>query len=301
MSYVVVIALHVMMAAVILPATSNCCGIQSYSTTSAVIATIDFLILLSGSLSPILQLLYQAAMRQSIHDLHLHRVLALAGVIFATVHIVLASLHSTKVQVAQLVFGAVSALLFAVSGIGGVLVSRLRYLLRPSLYRVLCSLHIPCTFLGMAILFMHQYNQQKVLENHLFVAFILSCLICLILYSSFLIFNPLHSAKLDIAETEWGAKNSKYIFLVAHFQKPSPPGAFFLLYSGDSHLNYVHARPIHAFSSKNRRLAFLVESAANNGRTLLFSHHLANGKYLGQFFVSPSRSHFPYLKLVFYI
>eukprot|EP00026_Physarum_polycephalum_P001865 Phypoly_transcript_01868.p1 GENE.Phypoly_transcript_01868~~Phypoly_transcript_01868.p1 ORF type:complete len:584 (+),score=139.95 Phypoly_transcript_01868:1295-3046(+) len=253
--------------------------LSKLSSAAAIIATIDFLILLSGSLSPILQLLYQTAMRQSVHNLHLHRIIAISGISFTILHVILATRAQRPSDVPHTVFGSIAAFLFVLAGAGGAIVAKFRYLLRPAFYRFLCSLHIPCSFLGMALLFVHQFDESKVLENRLFVAFILSCLICLILHSSFLIFHPLHSAQLDLFESEYGPKKSKLLFLVVHFHKPCPPGAFFLLYSAsDSHLNYFHARPIHAFSSKNRRLTFLVESASDNGRTLLFSHHLAHGK-----------------------
>ena len=156
--YILAILLHVAVLA----------AAKTWNQGFALLASYDFLLVIAGSLSPLLQVIYQRTMHHSFNNLHMHRTLSVAGLSFTIVHIVLSSRYKTDSWGWNLSSGSFASASLAASGIVGVLLSR-SALLRPILYRFLSLFHVPLGMVGLLALFSHRFTDLKSIQDFLFL------------------------------------------------------------------------------------------------------------------------------------
>eukprot|EP00026_Physarum_polycephalum_P002762 Phypoly_transcript_02770.p1 GENE.Phypoly_transcript_02770~~Phypoly_transcript_02770.p1 ORF type:complete len:861 (+),score=101.91 Phypoly_transcript_02770:132-2585(+) len=236
-------------------------------------AALNFGYVALAIVSPIFQLILQLVnfniMYHAFHAIHFHKSAATSGIFFSILHVALLLAHqftqdckvyiylpdesffdicSTRTRVTGIV------ILFGVEGawITG-------YFGRFSRSPFLSSLHFPFACITFFGLFSHSSSSPDYPFGTYFV--LASFITCFLVYSLFFFFNPVQPLDVDQRETVWLRKNSSYSFLVVNYDDCSvtPPGSFFLIYSPQkSNLAHFHAHPFPVFSSRNRRLAFLV-------------------------------------------
>ena len=244
---------------------------------------VNFAFVVVGIISPIFQLIYQYfnfnIMHHSLHTIHFHRNVASCGGIFALLHVVLVIVQMAKDKEMRGTATIVTGGLILVGFIGAWLSGHLSRLER---FSICSSLHFPLAFFGLLALFAHSFEISGVPFGSRLVLLVL--VLCIVVYTLFFFFNPIQPMDVNASETAWQRESNGFLFLVLNYDNSDsiPPGSFYLIYDNkDSNLSYFHAHTFPVFSSRHRRLAFLIRCRTSERPDhVTYTQQLSLDKYL---------------------
>jgi hypothetical protein len=255
-------------------------------------AAIDFCFVAVALLSPLTHVFTQffnmGIMRLSIHQIHLHRSMAVSGGFFAFLHIVLHAIAwcldpnvtVSGNQLYSLTSIAFITGIFMVVGFVGAGVTGYELSINLS-SPISGSLHLPLSIVGFIAFFGHGYAQLlgAPLGDYMVLG---TFFVCVGSYIIFFFAVPVQRMEVDFKKSVWGdvirVKEDHYM-LVALKQVSSttiPPGSFYNIYAAyDSMLSYTHGHAFPVFSARNGTVVFLIRCRrAKRDERISFTHRL---------------------------
>jgi len=258
---------------------SSTSPLRNCARAAAWAAAANFGFVTMAILGPVFQLIckhFNFNIMHVFHTIKFHRNVATCRCIFSILHIVLVAVHADLSRCAvcsplMIISGG-----FIVFGVGGAWMSG--YLGRRKNWTSTSTLHFPFACVGLVGLFSHIFKPTVFPLATYFVLSIFCT--CLTIYTLFFFFSLIQPLPVNKSGTVWQCGSNKFAFIVVDYHNSSsiPPGSYFLIYSPqDSNLSYFHAHSFPVFSSRNRRVAFLVHTRISKS-----SNHISFTEQLSQ-------------------